>query len=50
MECEKCKSINLIVLKAEDTLTIDEYTYEQYEETIIYFQCNDCKYEFTELV
>lgn len=50
MECEKCNSENLVVLNTETGLRVNVHTHEQYEETTIYFKCNDCGCEFTELV
>lgn len=50
MDCEKCRSKDLKVLKTETGMRTDFYTEEQYEETAIYFKCNNCGHEFIELV
>lgn len=48
MECEKCKSTNIIVLEELKGLRYDMY-YNDYVETVdLHIKCNDCKHEFYE--
>ena len=50
MECEKCKSTNIEVVKDEVRFNVNPYTYEQYETVTLYIKCNDCNHTFTETI
>lgn len=51
MQCEKCGETNfdkLQVIKDETKLNISQYTYEQWESTLLTIKCLSCGYEFEE--
>lgn len=50
MECEKCKSKDVIVKEVYKSCELDEFNREYYEIDTFVLKCNCCGYEFEEVI
>lgn len=50
MECERCHTTNVDVIKNEKDLIVCPFTFEQYEITNITIKCHTCGHEFVESI
>lgn len=48
MECEKCGSKNIEVIKIKDRFNQCPYTHEQWLSKYMILKCSDCNHEFEE--
>lgn len=48
MECEKCGSKNIEVVKIKDRFNQCPYTHEQWLSKYMILKCSDCNHEFEE--